>query len=122
MISTFAPSALQNARSFSTASGSAPSGGVRMHQRLTNSSGKPESGPGILGAGDRMRRDEMHACRHLRRHVLEHRVLDRADIRDDRAGLERAAISAATGPLAPTGMQTMTRSAPFAASALVSTT
>ena len=45
MISTFAPSAVQNARSFSTASASAPCGGVRMHQRLTNNSGKPESGP-----------------------------------------------------------------------------
>ena len=37
-------------------------------------------------------------------------------------GLSEPAISAVTGPLAPTGMQTMTRSASFAASALVSTT
>ena len=37
-------------------------------------------------------------------------------------GLSDAAISAVTGPLAPTGMQTMTRSASLAASALVSTT
>ena len=45
MISTLAPSARQNARSFSTAAGSVPSGGVRMHQRLMNSSAKPASGP-----------------------------------------------------------------------------
>ena len=89
MTSTFAPSALQNALSFSTAAASAPSGGVRMHQRLTNSSEKPESGPGVLGAGDRMRRDQMHALRDMRRHVLEHLALDRADVGDDRAGLER---------------------------------
>ena len=35
----------QNAASFSTAAGSVPGGGVRMHQRLTNSSAKPASGP-----------------------------------------------------------------------------
>ena len=45
MVSTLAPSRRQKAASLSTACGSAPSGGVRMHQRLTNSSAKPASGP-----------------------------------------------------------------------------
>ena len=45
MISTFAPSAVQNARTLSTASRSVPSGGVRMVQRLSKSSAKPASGP-----------------------------------------------------------------------------
>src|SRR6201986_502458 len=45
MISTLAPSPAQKARSLSVAAGSVASGGVRMHQRLMNSSAKPESGP-----------------------------------------------------------------------------
>ena len=45
MLSTLAPRARQNDASRSTAVLSASSGGVRMHQRLTNSSAKPESGP-----------------------------------------------------------------------------
>src|SRR6516165_10292325 len=45
MVSTLAPRPAQNARSFSTAPASVPSGGVRMHQRLMKSSAKPESGP-----------------------------------------------------------------------------
>ena len=35
---------------------------------------------GILGAGDRMRRDEMHALGQMRRHVAQYGALDRADI------------------------------------------
>ena len=42
----------------------------------------------MLGAGDRMRRHEMHAGRQMRRHVAHHRALDRADVGDDRARLE----------------------------------
>ena len=45
-------------------------------------------GAGMFGAGDRMRRHEMHAGRQMRRHVPHHRALDRADIGDDRARLE----------------------------------
>src|SRR2546423_736416 len=36
-----------------------------------------------------MRRDEMHALRDMRRHVLEHRALDRADVGNDCARLQR---------------------------------
>ena len=45
MISTRAPSAGPERAQLSTAAGSVPSGGVRMHQRLMKSSAKPESGP-----------------------------------------------------------------------------
>src|SRR5208282_6241176 len=45
MTSTFEPSASQKARIFPIASGSAPSGGVRIHQRLTKREAKPASGP-----------------------------------------------------------------------------
>ena len=89
MISTLAPIASHNARTCATACGSAPSGGVRMDQRLTNSVAKPASGPdcsvpatGCAGTS--------RAC--ARQHGAErgdHRALDRADVGDDRAGLQR---------------------------------
>ena len=108
--------------SFSTAAGSVPSGGVRMHQRLMNSSAKPESGPECSVPATGCAGTKCTPCRQIRRHVPHHRALDRADVGDDRAGLEMSgAISCATGPQAPTGMQRMTRSASFTASALVST-
>ena len=60
-----------------------------MHQRLTNSSAKPESGPefsvpatGCAG----MRCTPAGTCGAM---SLEHRALHRADVGDDRAGLER---------------------------------
>ena len=62
----FAPSAAQNARSFSTASASVPSGGVRMHQRLIEQLGETGIGTGMLGAGDGMRGNEMHGGRQMR--------------------------------------------------------
>ena len=39
------PAARQRLATFSTAASSVPGGGVRMHQRPSNSSGKPASGP-----------------------------------------------------------------------------
>ena len=90
MISTLAPSALQNALQL------LDRGRVRAFRRrqdapaIDEQLGKAGVRAGILGAGDRMRRDQMHALRDMRRHVLEHRALDRADVGDDRAGLERA--------------------------------
>ena len=50
--------------------------------------GEAGIGAGMLGAGHRMRRHEMHARRQMRRHVPHHRALDRADVGDDRARLE----------------------------------
>ena len=109
-------------RAFSTAAGSLPSGGVRMHQRPTNSSAKPASGPEILGAGDRMRRNKMNAGGQMRAHVALDRALDRADVGNGRPGARCGPISLAISPHTPTGAQTMTRSAPATAAALVSTT
>ena len=86
--STLAPNALQNARSF-------------VDRRGIGACGRREDGPSVdeqfgeagvrarmLGAGDRMRRDEMHGLRQQCLHVAQHRGLDRADIGDDGAGLE----------------------------------
>ena len=88
MISTFAPSADQNARNFSTAA----VGALWRRQdapAVDEQLGEPRVRPRILGSGDGMRRNEMHARRHMRCHVLEHRGLHRADVGEDRAGLER---------------------------------
>ena len=43
--------------------------------------GEARVGTGIFGAGDRMRRDEMHVRGQVRGHVAQHRALDRADVR-----------------------------------------
>ncbi len=61
-------------------------GGVRIVHLLMKSSAKPASGPGMLGAGDGMRRDEMHIRWQKRLHVAQHGALDRADIGNDGAG------------------------------------
>ena len=53
--------ARHSAATLSTAAASVPGGGVRMHQRPSNSSAKPDVRPGMLGAGDGMARHEMHA-------------------------------------------------------------
>ena len=45
MTSTRLPSACHSRRMRSTASGSLPAGGVRMHQRPSNRSAKPAAGP-----------------------------------------------------------------------------
>jgi hypothetical protein len=98
---------------FFDASASVPSGGVRMHQRLMNSSGKagigPEcSVPATGCAGTKWTPDGICGP-----HVARDGALDRTDVGHDRALFENGAISWATGPQAPTGMQRMTRSAPF---------
>ena len=51
--------------------------------------GKTRFRPGMLGAGHRMRRHEMRMLREVRLDLLDHRDLDRADIGDDGAGLQR---------------------------------
>ena len=123
MVSTLAPSARQNAASRSTAAGSVPSRRRQDAPAVDEQFGEAGVGAGILGAGDRMRGHEMHARGQMRRHVAHDRALDRADVGDDRAGFEmRADLGCATAPQAPTGMQTITRSAPSTAAALVSTT
>ena len=123
MVSTLAPSARQNAASFSTAAGIGAFGRREDAPAADEQFGEAGIGAGMLGAGDRMRRHEMHAGGQMRSHVAHDRALDRADIGDDRARRLRCGpISLATSPQAPTGTQTMTRSAPATAAALVSTT
>ena len=47
--------------------------------------GEAEVGAGMLGARDRVRRDEMHMLRQVRGHVPHHRAFDRADVGHGRA-------------------------------------
>jgi hypothetical protein len=51
--------------------------------------GEAGGGAGVLGAGDRMAGNEVHAVGQRRPDVANHRLLDRADVRDDGAGRER---------------------------------
>ncbi len=60
-----------------------------MHQRSANISAKPASGPGMLGARDRVARHQVDARAHGGQQVADRRFLDRADIGEDRAILER---------------------------------
>ena len=62
--------------------------GVSRHQRFSNSVEKPEVRAGIFGAGERMRRHEMHAGGHMRRDLRDDRALDRADIGENGAALQ----------------------------------
>ena len=95
MISTLAPTPAQNARSFSTAIGIGAVGRREDAPAVDEEFGEAGVGPGMLGAGDRMRRNEMNVGRQMRRHLADDRALDRADIGDDRARLEDAARSPA---------------------------
>ena len=122
MVSTFAPSKRQNAASLCTAAGSTFGGGVRMHQRLTNSSAKPASGPAFSVpatgcAGTKCTPAGMWGDISFTTAPLTEPTSDTTA-----PGARCGPISAATVPHAPTGIETMTRSAPSAAAALVSTT
>src|SRR5919197_858046 len=122
MVSTFAPSRRQNAASRSTAVASTCDGGVRMHQRSTNSSAKPASGPEFSvpatgWAGTKCTPAGM--CGDMSRTIMPFTEPTSETIVP---GARCGAISAATAPQAPTGIATITRSAPSAAAALVSTT
>ena len=91
MVSTLAPSRRQNAASLSTALASAPVGRRQDAPAVDEQFGKAGVGPGIFGAGDRMRRHEMHVLRQMRAHVAHDRALDRADVGDGGAGSEMRA-------------------------------
>src|SRR5258706_13201791 len=108
MVSTLAPSAVQNAPSFATASGSVPSGGVRMHQRLMNNSAKPESGPESSGpatgcAGTKW--TPSGRCGAISRATAPFTYPTSDTIAP---GLRYDANFLATGPQAPTGQYRMT--------------
>ena len=51
--------------------------------------GKAGFGSGMLGAGDRVAGNEMHTRRDMRPQIADHGLLDRADIGQDRAVLQR---------------------------------
>src|SRR4051812_21692516 len=122
MISTLAPRPAQNARSFSTAAGSVPSGGVRMHQRLMKSSGKPESGPECSVPATGWAGTKWTPCGICGPMSRAMAPLTEPTSETIAPASRNGAISSATGPQAPTGMQRITRSAPLTASALVSST
>src|SRR5690606_2205502 len=97
-------------------------GGVRMHQRLTKSSAKPASGPeysvpatGCAGT----KCTPAGICGAISRTTA---ALTEPTSETVAPGARWRAISAATAPQAPTGIDTITRSAPAAASAFVAVT
>ena len=90
MTSTLAPSAPQNALQLLDRGRVRAFGRRQDAPAIDEQFGKAGVGAGVLGAGDRMRRDQMHALRDVRRHVFQDLAFDRADVRHDRAGLERA--------------------------------
>ena len=84
-----------------------------MHQRFSEELGEAGVGPGMLGAGDRMGRHEMHARRQMRLHLPRPPTPFTEPTSETIApGFSAGAISPATAPQAPTGTHRMTRSAP----------
>ncbi len=113
MISTLEPNAFQNCTSRSTAAWSASFGGVRMHQRLMNSSAKPESGPesSVPATGwPGMKWTPAGMWGAMSRTTA---ALTEPTSETVAPGLRCGPISLATAPQAPIGTQTMTRSAFF---------
>src|ERR1043166_3927787 len=122
MVSTLAPSSRQNDASFSTAWGLVPLGGVRMHQRLTNNSANPASGPeySVPATGCAGTKCAVFGkCGAMSRTTAP---LTEPTSDTVAPAARCGAISLTTAPQAPTGMQRMTRSAPSTAAALLSTT
>ncbi len=120
MISTLEPSAIQNALSLSTAAASVPGSGVRMVQRPSNNSAKPASGPdcsvpAIGWPGTKC--TPAGTCGAMSRTTAA--FTEPTSVRMA-PGCRCGAISAASGPQAPTGTLRMTRSAPATASAALS--
>ncbi len=89
MVSTLAPIASHSARTLATASGSAPSGGVRMRPAIDEQRGEARVRAGLLRARHRVGRDEPRMRGQNRLELRDHRGLDRADVRHDRARLQR---------------------------------
>ena len=87
-----------------------PSGGVRMHQRLRNSVGEAGVGPGILGAGHRMRRTKCTPCGQMRRAPARRPTPSPSRHRTrSRPASDAAPIARATALDAPTGTHRMTQ-------------
>src|SRR5262249_8712186 len=122
MVSTLAPSALQKAASRSTACGSALSGGVIMHQRLTNSSAKPASGPECSVPATGCAGTKCTPAGRCGPMSLITELLTEPTSETVAPGLRCGPISAATAPHWPTGTHTMTRPEPATAAPVVSVT
>src|ERR1700680_4751443 len=93
-----------------------------MHQRLSNSSAKPASGPECSVPATGCAGTRCAYAGMCGRIAAMTAPLTEPTSETIAPFFNFGPISAATAPLAPTGTQTMTQSAPSAASALVSTT
>ena len=71
----------------------------------------------MLGAGDRVARNEGRTLRQHGQHLADHRRLDRADLGEDGAFAEMRATDFTASAVAPTGTAISTSSASFTASA-----
>ena len=122
IVSTLAPSASQNVdQRRRRCAGSAPSGGVTMHQRLWNSVAKPASGPLCSVPATGCAGMTVAAGQAPRRAPRRSLCLRRADIADHRVRLAaRRRSPRAASPIAPTGTHRMTRSASATAAPAVS--
>ena len=93
-----------------------------MHQRLTNSSAKPASGPEFSVPATGCAGTKCTPAGMWGDISFTTAPLTEPTSETTAPGARCGPISAATVPHAPTGIETMTRSAPSAAAALVSTT
>src|SRR3954466_6156598 len=93
-----------------------------MHQRLMKSSAKPESGPECSVPATGCAGTKCALAGRYGAISLTTAPLTEPTSEMTAPGFRKGAISCATGPQAPTGMQRMTRSAFFTASALVAST
>src|SRR6476469_319975 len=121
MTSTCEPAASQNAVSLATASGSAPSAGVRMHQRCRNNVAKPASGPEYSvpatgWAGMKCTPSVTCGATAAMTPLFTEPTSERIA-----PALRCGAAARAASLIAPTGTQRMTRSAPATASAALLT-
>ena len=115
--STWLPSAFQKASSLSTAPASLSGSGVRMVQRPSNRSSRAASGPEFSvpatgWAGTKC--TPLGMCGSMSAITV---CFTEPTSDTMQPGLSDEAIAAAAGPQAPTGVQTITRSASFTAAA-----
>jgi hypothetical protein len=89
-----------------------------MHHRFSNSVRESGLGTALFRAGNRMAGNEVRMRRDMRRHLPDHRGFGRSDIGYNRTRLEvPCRFPCATASDAPTGTDTITRSALRTASA-----
>ena len=92
-------------------------GFVRARRRCQNAPAPVEQlcearfGARLLGAGDGMSGNEMHAIGNMRTDIADHGAFHRSDIAEDGAGLKMSAIASASEAKLPTGVASTTRSA-----------